>query len=45
MNHKKTISEVLANAYHFIKTHEWECEADKKEYEDTVDKLAEMIEK
>ncbi len=41
VNHKSTISEILEKAYEFSDSYEWESEEDKKEYLDSVDKLAE----
>lgn len=43
MNHKDTVSEIIEKAYRFIESYEWECEEDKNEYKNSVDKLAETI--
>ena len=43
--HKDTIIKIIENAQRFIEKHEWECEEDKSEYIESVNCLANIINK
>ena len=43
-SHKKIILEIIEKANNFCKTHEWECNEDRDEYLEAVNKLSKMIE-
>lgn len=43
VRYKGTILEIIEKANKLIKTNEWACEEDKKEYEDSVNKLTQLV--
>ncbi len=43
IKHKETILEIIENAKSFIAKYDWQCDEDKTEFIEAVDKLSEII--
>ena len=43
IKHKETILEIIENAKSFIAKYDWQCDEDKSEFIEAVDKLSEII--